>query len=94
MRGGGKVDVRAGGAPGNAGNCSVQGSVGKGQPGHPPDFPTGAVNAGAVRADGVACGAGLDTAIVTGAAAGAGSGFFFAACSSFHFAARLRPSSC
>src|SRR4030081_3195957 len=44
-------------APGSAGNCSVQGSVGNGQPGHPPvDLASGA--AGDVAAAGAAAEAG------------------------------------
>ena len=60
--------VRGAGAPGSAGNCSVQGNVGNGQPGQPPvDFvavvegeeTTG--TDGTATADGVGVGGGAAT---------------------------------
>src|SRR5207248_10979024 len=73
-------------APGSAGNCSVQGSVGKGQPGHPPVvLPTGAADAATAAA--AAAEGGGTVAVRVGVSVGGGSSFLGCR-SSPHFAAR------
>src|SRR6516162_4391755 len=68
--------------PVNAGNCSVQGKVGNGQPGHPPDFPAG----------GGGC-AGVAAAVVSVLAAAAVS-VLSAVSAAPQAEARLSPSAC